>query len=92
MNPRSARTLLWVSFLLAVAGGTVGAPEAGLAILLLAASCALVPVVASSGNIRVVGAILLLASLALAFTTYPAAKRQMDRHRERAIGGETKGP
>ena len=92
MNPRSARTLLWVSALLAVVGGTIGSPEAGLAILALAAVSALVPVVAGCGKTRIIGAILLLAAIGSAWLMYPAAKRQMQEYRGRTTGGETKTP
>jgi len=89
MNPRSARTLLWVSAALLVAGSVVGAPEAGVAALAMAALCALAPAVAGKGKTRVAAAVLLVVALGLAFLKYPEAKRQMERYRERAPRGDT---
>jgi membrane protein implicated in regulation of membrane protease activity len=92
MNPRSAQTLAWTSVLLMAAGFLIGSPEAGMAAFAAAALCALAPVLAGPGKIRIAGILLLLASLGLAFATYPAAKRQMDRYMGRPAGGETKAP
>ncbi len=89
MNPRSAQTLLWVSAILAVAGAMIGSPEGSAGVLVLAGLCALAPIVAGPRWARVVGAILLIASLGMAFATYPAAKRQMERYRESATERET---
>jgi membrane protein implicated in regulation of membrane protease activity len=81
MNPRSTRTLLWVSAILAAVGAMIGSPEAGVAVLGLAALCALAPIVAGPRWVRLAGVVLLLASLGMAFATYPAAKQQMERYR-----------
>ncbi len=89
MNPRSAQTLLWLSAILAAAGAMVGSPEAGMTLLGLAALCALAAVAAGARWVRLVGGILLLASLGMAFATYPAAKRQMERYRGSAAERET---
>ncbi len=71
---RRARTMTWVAALLFVLAGTIGAPEAGVAVALLASLAALVPLLtAGARRWRVAGLLVLLAALALAWSLWPAA-------------------
>lgn len=86
MTPRAARTLTWVSSLLLLLGGLVGAPEAGLGAAGLAGLAALVPLLTPGVRWRVAGAVLLALALATAWSLWPAASRQQEAYRARATG------
>jgi hypothetical protein len=88
MDPRSARALLSVSFLLLlVVAGAVGNPAAGAAAAGLAALCALPAVVWGKRGVRIVGGLFLLASLAVTAVLLPGALGHMDAYRSRATRG-----
>jgi len=84
MKPTSARSLMWASLVLLLVGGMVGSPAAGVAGAVLAALCAIAPVVFGTKGVRVAGVLLLLASVGLAVALLPAVKGHMDGYRNRA--------
>jgi hypothetical protein len=83
----SGRALLWLSAGLLLVGGMVGSPAAGVAILIVAALCALAPVATGSAGRRIVGGVLLVAALALAIAQLPAAREHLARYRAHAAKG-----
>ncbi|MFB3819449.1 MAG: hypothetical protein ACE147_17455 [Candidatus Methylomirabilales bacterium] len=85
---RSGRGLLWLSAGLVLLGAMVGSPAGGVAILLVAALCALVPIATGPGGRRLVGAGLLVAALVLAIAQLPAAREHMARYRAHAVKGQ----
>jgi hypothetical protein len=85
MAPSSRRTLLWCSLILLLVAGMIGAPEAGVAVAVLAALCAVPALRAGTRGLRLAALVLLLASAALALALLPAARRGMDGWRGRAL-------
>jgi hypothetical protein len=85
---RSGCPLLWLSAGLVLLGGMIGSPAGGVAILVLAALSALVPVITGPGGRRVVGAALLLVALGLAVAQLPAAREHLARYRAHAVRGQ----
>lgn len=87
--PRSSsgRALLWLSAGLLLVGGMVGSPPAGVALLIVAALCAVAPVATGPVGRRIVGGVLLVAALALAIAQLPAARERLARYRAHAVKG-----
>jgi hypothetical protein len=86
MDPRSARALLSLSFLLLfLIAGTVGNPAAGAVVSGLAALSALPAVVFGKRWLRAAGVLVLAASLAATAVLLPPAIRHMDAYRDRAL-------
>ena len=75
---------MWASLVLLLVGGMVGSPAAGVTGAVLAALCAIAPVVFGTKGVRVAGVLLLLASVGLAVALLPAVKGHMDGYRNRA--------
>lgn len=87
MNPQSARSLLWLSIILLVAGAAIASPAGTAIVMIPAALCALAPIVAGPRWTRIAGVVVLAAAVALAVSAIPAAKKQLDGYRLRAVGG-----
>ena len=84
MNPKSASTLVWHSFILVLLGIFVLNPAARFMFFVMGAISAAVPTMFSRTRSCIVGSVALLASLVLATMSYPSAERHMRRYRERA--------
>lgn len=85
MDPRSARALLSVSFILLVVAGMIGSPSAGLVAAGLAALCALPAVFVGTRGVKIVGALMMLASVGAAIVLLPASKEDLDRYRKHSL-------
>lgn len=88
MNPQSARSLLWLSILLLAVGAAIASPAGTAIVMIPAALCALAPIVAGPRWIRIAGVVALAAAVGLAISAFPAARKQLDAYRERAVGGK----
>lgn len=89
MDPRSARALVVVAFLMLLAGASVGAPPATVAASLLAVALAIVPAIRAKRGARI-GAILVVVIAAwLAVTQLQSAKNDMDNYRNRAESAQS---
>jgi len=88
MTPQSGRSLTWASLLLLLVGGLVGSPEAGVAAAVLAALCAVAPVVSGARRARIAGLVLLVAAAGLAVARFAPARSSMDAYRDRARAAE----
>lgn len=87
MKPVSARTLTWLSAALAVAGCVIMSPSGSMLLLATASLSALFPAVFGKGAVRVIAALLLLASIGLAIGKYPAFRHEQEIYRERIETG-----
>lgn len=83
-STRGRPVLPWVAAALLAVAAMVGAPDAGVAASALAALAALLSLRHASRFGKVAGAVLLVLSLALAVSLYPAAARS--REAQRAAG------
>lgn len=72
------------SLVLLAVGGSVGSPEGGLVAAVLSFFCAVAPAVTGTKWVRIVGILLLLASIAMATTLLPAARGRNEGYRDRA--------
>ncbi len=84
LSGRTPRTLAGASAALLGVAATVGSPEGSVLAAIVAAALALAPAVAGRGRIRLVGAVLVVLSLALAASRLGDARRSMGAWRERA--------
>ena len=84
VKPESARTLAWSAGILIVLALVIMSPTGAVALLALAGLCAAVPTIFGAGRARIVSAVLLLASIALAANFYPAFQREREGLAERA--------
>jgi len=83
MNPVSARTLTWLAAALAVAGCVIMSPSGSILLLAIASLSAFFPALLGKGLVRLLAAVLLLASLGLALGRYPAFKHEQEIYRGR---------
>jgi len=81
MKPASAKALTWFTATLLIAAGSVMSPSGAFFLSAAAALIALFPSVLSRGKVRVVAAVLLLVSLALALEKYPDFKHDQAAYR-----------
>jgi membrane protein implicated in regulation of membrane protease activity len=84
MKPESARALLWTTCILIVLAFIIMSPTGAFALFALAAVCAAVPSVFASKWSRVISLVLLIASIALAASAYPAFRREREAYMQRA--------
>ncbi len=84
MKPESARALVWTACILMVLAFIIMSPTGAFALFSLAALCAAVPSVFASKWSRVISMVLLIASIALAASSYPAFTRERDTYMQRA--------
>lgn len=84
MTPQSARSMTWASLALLLIGGMLPSPPGAIALAILAACCALVPIIYGNKLTRIAAVLLLLASGSLAVALYPAAQKDMSAYREHA--------
>jgi hypothetical protein len=75
-----------------IVGSVIGSPVGTAAAATLAALCALAPVAAGSARLRIVGLIVLAASIALAIATFPGAQRELRAYRGRAANARPAEP
>ncbi len=87
MKSSSGRALLWLSAGLVLMGSIIGSSAGGVASLVLAALCAVAPVVAGPAGRRIAGAALLLAAVGLGIVRLPAAREEMGRYRAHVMKG-----
>ena len=84
MSATSARTLLWTAGILAILGGMIGAPAAGVLMLALGALLAAVAAVLRSSRTRIIAGVLVLACLSLAAARLSEARRELALYRAAA--------
>ena len=84
MKPESARALMWSGAILIIAGAAIGAPAGSLLCMVLAALCALAPIVVGPLGPRIAGAVILAIAIAFAVQLFPLYQKEQDRYRERA--------
>jgi membrane protein implicated in regulation of membrane protease activity len=82
-NQKSARTLLWLSLILLLVGAAIGDPTAGFAVMVLAGLSALGPVALGGKRLKIIGLVVLVASIGLAMATWPEAKSHQGTYMER---------
>lgn len=92
MTPQSARSTMWVSLALLLVSGMIGAPEAGVAGTVLAGCCALAAVVYGTRGVRVVSALILVASIGLSIALFPAAREDTSKYRDRSAHPTSEAP
>lgn len=90
MNPQSAKALAWTAGILVVLAPAIISPSGSFPLLVLAAICAAVPSVFSSKRTRLVSIGLLIASIALAASFYPAFVSEQSAYRQHAQERATK--
>ncbi|MBA3029736.1 MAG: hypothetical protein FP816_13150 [Desulfobacteraceae bacterium] len=81
MNPKSARTLTFLSGALALSGGMILSPSGALFLLVAASICAIFPAVFGKKTVRIIAALLLIISISLAFTKVPEFKKDQETYR-----------
>jgi hypothetical protein len=81
ISPATARTLTWLAAVLALIGCMVMSPSAALLALTLAALATLLPALLGEGRVRLLAAVLLLATIAFAVSRYPEYKREQTLYR-----------
>ncbi len=84
MQPKTARTFLWLAGILIVLGFLIMSPGAGLILFLLAAASAAVPSIFAADRSRLVPVGLFVLSAALAVIYYPSFKREQEAYAARA--------
>ena len=92
MNPKSSKALVGAAVLSLVFGGLIGSPDGRLFCFGLAAAFAAVPALFSKARMRIVSAVLLTLSLALAANVYPEYAKRLDRVRAKASAGGASTP
>jgi membrane protein implicated in regulation of membrane protease activity len=80
---QSARALLWFSAILLVVGAMVADPTAGFSVIALAGLSALGSITLGDKRLKLIGLLLLAASVALAVAYWPAAKSHQAKYQER---------
>ncbi len=81
MQPVSARALTITAALVVLIGFMVGSPSAAFLAFCLAALLAAIPAIFGAGKFRLVPAILLLCSVALAVDKYPDFRTDQEHYR-----------
>jgi membrane protein implicated in regulation of membrane protease activity len=81
---QSAQTLLWLSSILIILGVVVISPAAGFISQIAAALFAVIAIALGRGSTRIMAIVLTIASIALAYVTYPDYKKHMDDYIQRA--------
>ena len=84
MNPHSAKALAWCAGILVALALIVMSPVAAFAMVALAAFCAAIPSVFAHKRTRVISVVLLMVSMALVATFYPAFQRDREAYARRA--------
>lgn len=84
MKPESARSLMWSGAILIIIGAAVGAPAGALFCMVLAALCALAPILVGPTGPRIGGIVTFVIAVACAVQLYPLYQKESDRYRERA--------
>ena len=90
MNPESAKALAWTAGLLLVLGLVILSPTGAFALLVLAALCAAIPALFGRQRPRIISMLLLIASLGVAASFYPAFKRDLAVYMNRTEEREAK--
>jgi membrane protein implicated in regulation of membrane protease activity len=84
LKPESARALMWSGAVLIFVGLAVGAPSGALLCMVLAALCAVAPIVVGPTGPRIAGVVILAVAIAFAVRLYPVYQKEQERLRERA--------
>lgn len=84
MKHESAKTLAWTAGALLVLALVIMSPTGAFALTVLASLCAAIPSVFAARRLRTISAVLLIASLALAVSLYPAFERDYGEYTQRA--------
>lgn len=82
MNPKTAKTFVWVAVSSILLGMAAMSSAASLFLYSIAALCAMVPTIFSAKGRRIAGAVLLILSLVLLAVTYPEYDAEMTSYRE----------
>ena len=91
MNPKSAKTFVWISVVSLLLGMAVMSPVGGFFLYALAALAALIPAIFSRGRLRVAGAVIVAVSIALLAATYPKFDAEMTSYKQRAQQKSSEG-
>lgn len=83
MNPHSAKALAWLTAILILLALVILSPGGAFALLGAAALCAAIPAVFATGRLRLISLALLLVSVALMASFYPAYKREREAYGRR---------
>ena len=84
MKAESARALVWAAAILIMLGLVIMSPAGAFALFALAAISAAIPAAFGSKLPRIIAAVLLITSLALAATFYSAFDREREAYAQRA--------
>ncbi len=84
MNQKSAKTFVWAAVISILLGMAVMSPAGSFFLYSLAALSALIPIIFGDRRLRIAGAVILAASIALLAATYPKYDAEMTRYKERA--------
>lgn len=84
MNQKTVKTAGQFSVIVLILGLLVMSPPFRFSLFVLAAFCAAIPSVFTSGKWRGAGIVIVIAALALAAVEYPAASSHMQHYRQRA--------
>jgi membrane protein implicated in regulation of membrane protease activity len=90
MKPESAKALAWTAGILIVLALVIISPAGAFALLVLAVICAAIPAVFASKRLRFISMALLIISIALAVSFYPAFERDREMYMQRAKGASMK--
>ena len=78
MNPKSVRTLLWLSVILLVLGSLALSPELTIFLMILTALCALPSIIVGSDKkSRIGGVVIVTLSIILAAANYTDSRKQL---------------
>ncbi|HAK89042.1 MAG: hypothetical protein A2X55_02900 [Nitrospirae bacterium GWB2_47_37] len=91
MNPKSAKTFVWAAVISILLGMAVMSPAGSFFLYSLAALSALIPIIFGDRRLRIAGAGILAASIALLAATYPEYDAEMTRYKERADRKSSEG-
>jgi len=84
VNNKSAKALAWTAGILIVIAPAIISPSGTFALLVLAIICSAIPAVFASKSCRVISIVLLIASIALGASYYPASERELEVYMQRA--------
>ncbi|MBI1921771.1 MAG: hypothetical protein HYS23_11910 [Geobacter sp.] len=84
MNNKSAKALAWAAGILIAVAPAIISPPGTFSLLVLAILCAAIPSVFASKRCRIISIVLLIASITLAISYYPASERELEAYMQRA--------
>lgn len=83
LKPVTAKSFVWFAGILSAAAFMIMSPAGSLFLSATASLIVVFPTVFSKGKVRLIAAVLLLVSLSLSLSKYPAFKREQTLYRQR---------